>query len=111
MNKKLVAASALAMMTLPLLALAGFNPGSVPAARPDLSIIELIDVVIGFVWPVVVIAIVLLFTFAAFQFFTANGDPEKIKTARDAFIWGVAGTVVIFLAWSIPFIVRNTLEV
>ena len=113
MNKKLVSASVLAtaLIALPLLTMAEFNPGDPPAANEAITIIGLIDLVIEFIWPVVVIIVILLFTFAAFQFFTANGDPEKVGQARQAFIWGIAGTVVIFLAWSIPFIIRNTLQV
>ncbi len=109
MNKKLVALSILTtLVALPLVSLAVFNPGDPPNTQLNLTVIDIIDKVIQFIWPVIVIVIIILFTVAAFLFFSAQGDPEKVGQARQAFIWGVAGTVVIFLAWSIPFIVRNT---
>ena len=110
MNKKIIAASALALL-LPTLALAAFNPGNVPTANTSTTIIGLIDLAISFIWPVIMVAVILLFAFAGFQFFSANGDAEKVKSAQQSVIWGVVGTVVIFLAWSIPFMVRNTIDV
>ncbi|KKP41926.1 MAG: hypothetical protein UR46_C0034G0013 [Parcubacteria group bacterium GW2011_GWA1_33_6] len=112
MNKKLVLFSVLAtLLVLPVIGLAGFNPGDPPASDADLSVIQLIDVIISFIWPIVVIVVIILFTVSAFIFLTAQGNPEEVARARQAFIWGVAGTVVIFIAWSIPFIIRNTLGV
>ncbi len=111
MNKKLVAATTLAVMfALPFAAMA-FNAGPPPATNAGLSIGSVIDLVVGFIWPVIMIAVIILYTIAAFMFFTAQGNPEKVNDARQAVIWAVAGTVVLFLAWSIPFIVRNTLGV
>ena len=111
MNKKLIALSTAALLVLPLVSLAVFNPGNPPNTNPNLTVIGIIDLIIGFIWPVIVILIIILFTVAAFLFFSAQGDPEKVAQARLAFIWGVAGTVVIFLAWSVPFIVKNALGV
>lgn len=111
MNKKLIAASLSAvLLALPAVMLAAqFNPGGIPNAAPALTINDLVDIIFSILWPVAVAFFIVMFVIAAFQFFTAQGDPEKIKSARNFVIWGVVGVVVALLAWSIPFIVRNTL--
>src|SRR6185436_14922146 len=102
------AATAVTMLlALPAVMLA-FNAGNPPATNAALSIGGVIDLVIGFIWPVIMIVVIIMYVIAAFMFFTAQGNPEKVAEARQAVIWAVAGTVVLFLAWSIPFIVRNT---
>ena len=109
MNKKLIALSNLAiLLALPAMALA-FNAGSVPNAVPSLSIGDLIDVIFSIVWPVVVAFAIIMFILAAYMFMTAQGDPSKLQQARSAIIYGVVGMVVALVAFSIPFIVRNTL--
>jgi uncharacterized membrane protein YjfL (UPF0719 family) len=52
---------------------------------------------------------VICFIIAGVLFLTANGEPEKIKQARSALYWGVAGVVVGILAFSIIAIVSNIL--
>ncbi|MEK7664187.1 MAG: hypothetical protein AAB340_01985 [Patescibacteria group bacterium] len=109
MNKKLIASSVLTvLLSMPAVILA-FNPGPIPSPAPGLNIGDLVDIVFGILWPVAVAFFIVMFVIAAFKFFTAQGDPEQIKVARSFVIWGVVGVVVALLAWSIPFIVRNTL--
>src|SRR3989344_2558542 len=109
MNKKIIAASiSTALLAFPSMILA-FNPGGVPNPAPGLTINDLVDLLFSILWPVAVAFFITMFVIAAFQFFTAQGDPEKVKGARNFVIWGVVGVVVALLAWSIPFIIRNTL--
>ena len=42
-------------------------------------------------------------------FALAQGNPEQIAAARSFLIWGVVGVVIAVMAWSIPFIIRNTI--
>ena len=109
MNKRIIAISATAvLLAMPLVGLA-FTPGNIPNQVPGLSINDLIDIIFSIIWPVVVAFAIIMFILAAFMFFSAQGDPEKVLQARNAVIWGVVGMVVALLAFSIPFIVRNTL--
>ena len=109
MNKKLIAASAVTvLLSLPAVILA-FESGGIPNAAPTLDINMIIDVIFTIIWPVVVAFVIISFIVAAFLFLTAQGDPAKIAQGRQAVIWGVVGMVVALLAFSIPFVVRNTL--
>jgi hypothetical protein len=108
MNKKTIA-TVVALMALPLVSMAAFNAGPVPNAVPGLTINTLIDTVFSILWPVAVAFFIIMFMVAAFLFFSARGSAEKVEEARQFVIWGVVGVVVALLAFSIPFIVRNTL--
>ena len=109
MNKKLLTSSAVTvLLALPSVILA-FTPGNVPNQVPGLSINDLVDVLFNIMWPVAVAFFIIMFLLAAFQFVGSQGDPAKVQTARQFVIWGVVGVVVALIAFSIPFIVRNTL--
>lgn len=109
MNKKLIASSAITLLlSVPAVMLA-FNPGNIPNASPTLDINTLVDVLFSILWPVAVAFFIVMFILAAFKFATAQGDPSAIAAARSFVIWGIVGVIIALLAFSIPFIVRNTL--
>ena len=109
MNKKLIALSNLAaLLALPAVALA-FNAGNVPNSVSTLTVENIIDVIFSIIWPVTVAFAIIAFIVAAYLFMTAQGDPAKVQAARNAVLWGIVGVVVALLAFSIPFIIRNTI--
>ena len=110
MNKKLIIASALTLLALPVLTFAVSTVG-VPTVNAGLNINTLIDLIFGFIWPIIGIVVVFFFIMAGFQFMTSGGDPAKVEVARQSVIWAIAGVVVLLLSFTIPFIVKNTLGV
>lgn len=50
---------------------------------------------------------VIMFVIAGILFLTAQGEPDKVKTARAAFMWGIAGVIVGIIAFSIIAIVSR----
>src|SRR5205085_1012676 len=110
MNKNIITGVITAALMLPVMALA-FNAGPIPATNPGLNVSTLIDTIFNVLWPILVAIIIIMFVLAGFMFLTARGDPDTIGKARQALIWGVAGVVVILLAWSITFVVRNQIGV
>ena len=86
------------------------QPGAIGA--PILTVVgSLATIVMNATWIIAAAFSVVMFTVAGFKFLTAQGDPSRVKDARDAVIWGTAGVGVIILAWSIIFIVASTLGV
>lgn len=67
----------------------------------DISYTTLIDNIKTATWVIFTIVALICFVVAAILFLTAGGEPEKIKTARSAFIWGIAGVAVGILAFTI----------
>lgn len=62
-------------------------------------------------WVVAVGIIIIVFVWAGIQFLMTKGDPGKIGEARSTLIWGLIGTAVIMLAWSIGNFVKFILGV
>jgi FtsH-binding integral membrane protein len=50
-----------------------------------------------------------MFVVAGITFLTANGEPDKLKTARSALLWGTIGIVVAIIAYSIIGIISGAL--
>ncbi len=108
MHKKLLIITSLLLAALPLASLA-FSPGNQPNVVASLSILDLIDILFNTIWPVIVAILIFAGIGVAFMFFNAQGDPDKIAQARLALIGIVIVCALTLLAFSIPFIVRNTL--
>ncbi len=109
MNKKLsILLSSAILLASPMVILADFNPGGTPNTVV-LSVTQIVNVVLDFIWPIFAGFAVIMFIVAGFAFLTSQGDPEKVNQARQATLWGVVGVVVALVAFSIPFIVRVTL--
>jgi len=109
MNKKLITISILSIfLTLPVVVLALAGPGPIPNSQ-NLSVTQIVNIVLNFIWPIFVGFAVIMFLVAGFLFLTAQGDPGKVGAARQAILWGIIGVVVGVIAFSIPFIIRTTL--
>ncbi len=109
MNKKIATlVSFAACLALPLVTLAAFNPGATPVGFSG-SISSIIGLVLDFLWPIFAGFAVIMFLIAGFLFLSSQGDPAKVQAARQAVLWGIIGVVVGLLAFSIPFIVRQTI--
>ena len=109
MNKKIISASGvIALLALPALAFAvpAQLGGNIYGLTGTLT-----DIVANVLWTVAVTFVIVMFVIAGFKFMTAQGDPGKVGEARNAVIWGTAGTAVIILAWSLLAIVKNQLGV
>lgn len=118
MNKKLgILLASATLLALPAIMLAqNFNAGVAPVANPgspagQLNVNSVIDVVLRLIWPFFVGFAVIMFILAGFVFLTAQGDPAKVGTARMAVLWGIVGVAMGILAFALPFIVRNTLNI
>ena len=71
------------------------------------DITSLFSSIESLIWIVFGAVALVCFVIAGILFLTAQGAPEKLKTARSAFIWGIAGVVVGILAYSIISIVGS----
>ena len=109
MNKKIIAlVSSVSLIALPLVAMADINPGPAPDQQ-NISVTQIVNLVLNFIWPLFVGFAVIMFLIAGFVFLTSQGDPAKVQVARQAVLWGVVGVVIGVIAFSIPFIIRSTL--
>jgi uncharacterized membrane protein (DUF485 family) len=104
MNKNIVLVT-LVVLFLPVVALAGLK-----SYGPSYSItgmVSSLEMAAGLIFGAVA---VICFVMAGILFLTSKGEPEKLKAAKSAVIWGVAGVIVGILAFSIIAIVSNMLS-
>lgn len=108
MNKKIVTSlTSAALLALPFLAMAIQIPGE-PGVT-NISLGQLITAAFAnFIWPLFFALIVVYILIIAFLFISAQGDPTKLQTARQALLWGIIGIVVFVLAYSLITIVKST---
>lgn len=81
-------------------------------AQPNVSINsleQLVNAIKGPLWVVFGLVALICFVIAGISFLTAGGDPDKVKTARTAFLWGIVGIVVGIVAYSIVTIIETAL--
>lgn len=104
MKKIVLSLIAVSLLALPVLAFAQIG-GNPPAISIDLTTLG--NKIANAIWIVFTILALVMFVVAGILFLTAQGDPEKVKTARNAFIWGVVGVVVGIIAFTIITVVRS----
>ncbi len=63
-----------------------------------------LNIVVSIGIPIAALAIM----FSGFMFVTAQGDVEKLKTAKSAFLWSVIGTAVLLGSWAISEAISTT---
>lgn len=112
MNKKVFSLFlSIILSFLPITALADFSSGEVPfASNPQnfnvfTIVSDIITKILNLMWVVLVAFAMIMFLVAAFQFLSAQGEPEEIKKARNSLIWGVVGLAVAIIAFSLPRII------
>jgi len=105
MNKKLIVCAISTALLLPTVAFAfEGQPGTT-------NIDSAIRNILNFVWVIFIAFAVLSFIIAGVMFLSAQGDPEKIKEAKKAVLWGVVGVIVAIIAFSIVGIIRRNFGV
>lgn len=101
---KLTLASAVTLL-LPVMAFA--LPAGVPSIGNLTAIVTYIE---NALWIIFGLIAVIAFVMAGILFLTAGGQPEKIQSARSAFIWGIAGVVVGIVAYSVVAIISGVMQ-
>jgi hypothetical protein len=104
-----------------MLVLNVFVPVSLDAAGADCgnkicnplkvdNIQDLIKTVLEFVVNLLAIAGVLYVMYAGFLMVKAQGNPEELKKAKQAFLNAIIGLGIILGAWAISIVIKNTIN-
>ena len=104
MKKIILVLTLLAVLTMPVMALAQISTAP-PTINTDLE--GLGGKIVSAVWIVFTVIVIIMFVIAGILFLTAQGSPEKVATARLAFLWGVVGVVVGILAYTMITVVTS----
>ncbi len=109
--------SALGLMTLPSLILAGVaqppedltDPTSEVITEPD-QIWNLIMSLRNYFWAFLGIVIVVMLGMAAYNFLTASGSEDKVNKGRDMVKYALIGVAIILLTGGIMTLMENVLK-
>ena len=74
------------------------------------SVESVVFSVLDFLVQLGAIALVLAIVYAGFLFVAAQGNPEKLKTARSALFWTIIGGMILLGARMIANVVENTIR-
>jgi len=110
MTKTKISLVSLSALFLPVLAFA-ISSQVAPTEGSIGSMASLVTKIENFVWVVFGLIAVIAFVTAGILFLTAGGQPEKVQSARSAFIWGIVGVVVGIIAYSILAIIGTAVGV
>ncbi len=105
MDKKILLLIILEVLALPLIGSAQLHS----YGYQTFSIWSLVDSIVSVIWILFEALVIICFVMAAVLFLTAQGAPEKLNTAKSAFIWGIVGVIVGIIAYSIITIVGSVI--
>ena len=71
---------------------------SMPNPIESQSFFELLNKIIDFIFAISIPITALMIIIAGFYFITAQGEPEKIQTAKRIIIWALIGFLIVLLA-------------
>lgn len=101
----IVSAGLLTLLFLPLLVSAQQpGPGDAPGWG-DVDIMETLGRISDWLFAILLIIAAIFIIIAGFYFVTAQGDPDKVSTARMFVLWALIGVLVGFLAKGLVILV------
>jgi Na+-driven multidrug efflux pump len=79
-----------------------------PIQTTDLStfLAKLLDLVVMIVFPLIVLFIV----YIGFLFVSSQGNPEKLKEAREYFFWALVGALIVLGAQALSLAIKATVD-
>jgi len=76
----------------------GTSVDNAPTTAPTNDVMSVLNNITNWLFAILLIVAAIAIIIAAFTFVTAQGDPEKVKTARQFVIYALIGVLVAILA-------------
>lgn len=109
-----ILAFVLPAVLIPAIALAAFcdGPGSGGLSNPicTTSLSEFLADLLRLVAQIAFPIIVLFLVYVGFLFVSSQGNPEKIKEARNYFFWAVVGALLVLGAQALSMAIKATVD-
>ena len=93
MKRVLFSLFLISILALPVMALADEHD-----VAPSLDVMDALNSITNWAFTILMAVAALFIIFAAFEFVTAKGEPEKVKSAREYVLYALVGVVVALLA-------------
>ncbi len=108
MKKIITALLLISLVTIPAISMAD-EPTDHPGTKLDLW--DALEKVINYLFALLIIVAVIFLLIAGILFVTAQGDPDKVKKARDFVLWALIGVIVGVLAYALVNFVQSMVGV
>jgi Type IV secretion system pilin/Family of unknown function (DUF6112) len=105
MKKILTGVTAISFLTLPLLVIAQAPPETVPNFGAT-DFLNALENLINWLFSILIIVAVLFIIIAAYNFVTAQGDPDKVAKARNFILYALVGVAVAVASRGLVALVR-----
>jgi hypothetical protein len=106
LHKILTNILAFTIVALPAVTLAQNIGIKNPATSID-SISGIVEAVVRIVRTIAIPFIVIMIMYTGWLFIAAQGNPDKLKGARTAFLWTMVGTMIVLSAELIASLIKN----
>ena len=100
MKKVLVSLISVSILAGPAIALA-----QAPSTAPTADIMATLDSITDWLFAILLVIAAIFIIVAAYNFVTAQGDPDKTKTARNLVMYALIGVLVAFAAKGLVLLV------
>lgn len=77
----------------------GYSPGKVDVTKANLTIGEIINALVPYIFALAGLALLLILIWGGFEFMTSAGDPKKMEAAKGKLTNAVIGFIIIFIAF------------
>ena len=71
---------------------------------------ELIEAIAIFVFRLALIIAPIMLIYAGFLFITSSGEPEKVRKAKNVFVYTLIGLVIVLTAWGLVAVIESVLQ-
>lgn len=109
MRKVILSLVAVSLLATPVIALAQEDevPRYITVCCEEGS---LLDVLVDWLFSILLVVAAVFIIVAAFYFVTASGDPDKTKKARDFVLYALIGVLVGFAARGLVYLIAQIVE-
>ena len=102
-NIKKIATASLALLSMATIALAANSPNpsnlAIPSQMSDIQ--TAVDTLVNLIFAGMVFAAIVVIAWSGYDMVISQGDPGKIKAAKDQIAWAITGIVVTIFAFII----------
>jgi hypothetical protein len=80
---------------------------AVPNTSYFTSLLSQIQVILGYIVPILIALAVIYFLFGVLKYVISGGDPEKRAEGRNIMIWGIIAIFVMVSVWGLVRFLQN----
>ena len=106
MKKIILSLISASLLAVPMIILAQGGGGG-PAVAPTLDVMQTLNNIVNWLFSILLIVAAIFLIIAGYHFIVAQGDPDRLKKARDMVLWSLIGVLTAFAAKGLVVLVER----